>query len=716
LNLSAWVQELKRRRVFRALAGYGLAAFAVLQVVEPVMHGLGLPEWVLKIVVIGLGLGLPITILVAWAYDFNPDGIERTPSTVAGRGWRTVALVALGLLLAAPGVIYYLLYRGHDGGATAAAGSVDHSVAVLPFVNMSGDPENEYFSDGLSEEILNALAQLPGLRVPARTSAFAFKGKAQDVKKIAEALQVATVLEGSVRKAAGRVRITAQLVNAADGFHLWSRTFDRDLKDVFAVQDEISQAIAAALKLRLAPAADGPARQPDATAHPDAHEAYLLGRHALNERTRSSIEQAVGQFRRAMALDPSFALPYADAAIAEILLGRGNATYGDVPMSQAVSRARPLLERALALAPDHPQVLAAAGFVEEGAQEHERALRSYDRALALNPNAAEVHFWRRYPLEALGLYEQVPVALAAAVKADPLSRIVLANYVQQMQRYGRDREVGPALVRLRSLDEGFAEWAAGLLADDRGERAEAVRHLLPAAQRGRDKATYLLAVTLADLGLREEALRVGGSGVPSIHRALGDGSQAVELARAAAQRAPGDAEASFDLMASLYVAGHFEGAAAMAAQRYQASRGMGLDPGVLLLMADGARRTGRVAEAASYRDLAGQRIERMQRAGVAAPFLDSLRVRLAAYEGRDEEAVALLSGVEGIYPFLRAELELPVYSRLLLRPDYRAILGRIDARLARQRAQVVELLCGPNPLSPTWRPAPETCAGHQASR
>src|SRR5262249_32103641 len=186
VNLSFWFQELKKRRVFRALVAYAIAAFAILQVIEPVMHGLALPDWVLKVVVIGLGLGLPVTLLLAWAYDIGPRGIERTPSPAGvdvkprARAYRALVLTAAGLLVASPAVVYSLVRNSPTPGATVVAsdpaGTAGPSVAVLPFVNMSDDTANEYFSDGLSEEILNALAQIPNLRVPARTSSFAFKG------------------------------------------------------------------------------------------------------------------------------------------------------------------------------------------------------------------------------------------------------------------------------------------------------------------------------------------------------------------------------------------------------------------------------------------------------------------------------------------------------------------------------------------------------------
>jgi TolB-like protein len=717
VNLSAWIEELKRRRVFRALAGYGLVSFALLQVVEPVMHGLDLPEWVLKVVVIGLGLGLPVTILVAWAYDVKATGIERTPSAGPGRGWRTVALVAIGLLLAAPGVAYYLVYRGRgagpEGGPPAATGP---SVAVLPFVNMSGDPENEYFSDGLSEEILNALAQVPGLRVPARTSSFAFKGKSENVKKIAAALEVATVLEGSVRKAGGRVRITAQLVKAIDGYHLWSQTFDRELKDVFAVQEEISGAIAAALRVQLAPPPAGGVRKGSTTTSPEAYEAYLKGRQALNERTRVSIEKAVAHLEKATALDPAFAVAWADRAIGVLLLAKGN--YGEVPSSQAVARARPLVEKARALAPDHPEVLGAAGLAENIAYQPQRALELFERSLALNPSNGEVLNWRKGALEALGRYELLLQAAADAARADPLSKLQAANYIDELIRFGRDAELGPAVERLRKLDDAWGQMSLGFIAASRGDRAEVIRHLLPAVQQGCDQAGPVLSRTLSELDLGEEAVRVPRGDPLGALMARGDYQRAEPLALVAVQQTPADLDAGFDLFFARYAARHFTEAAELAARLDQEVHGLGYDPAALLVMADAARAASRPAEATRYRERASQLIERARRAQVSPNLLDFARGRLAAYDGRDDEAVALLGRALTATGFSwgRADLEQHLFARLLKRPDYRAALKRLDAMLAAQRAQVVAMLCGPDRISPTWQPAPESCSGVATGR
>ncbi len=218
--------ELTRRRVFRALVAYGIAAFAILQVIEPVMHGLHWPDVVLSYVVVALALGFPVVVGLAWVFDVNAAGIEKAPPSTSLRGARlALLLVAIGVLAASPGLLYYFVLRSPWKAEVASAlpASTGPSIAVLPLVNLSRDPDQEYFADGLAEELLDLLAKVPGLHVAARTSAFSFKGKNEDARTIAERLNVATLLEGSVRKAGDQVRITTQLVSASDGYHLGRR-------------------------------------------------------------------------------------------------------------------------------------------------------------------------------------------------------------------------------------------------------------------------------------------------------------------------------------------------------------------------------------------------------------------------------------------------------------------------------------------------------------
>ena len=288
------LQELKRRRVFRALVGYAIAAFAVLQIIEPVMHGFRWPDAVLSYVVVALAAGFPVVVGLAWIFDLGLDGIERTPPAAAPhlRGTRiALVLAGIGAIAAAPVLAWYLL-RGAPRGGTERANAGAPSIAALPFADMSPEKDQEYFSDGLSEEILNALAQVDGLHVAGRTSSASFKGKAEDLRSIGQKLGVATVLEGSVRKAENRVRITAQLIDVKDGFHLWSRSFDRELKDIFAVQDEIAGAVVAAMRVKLVPgkAPGAPERR---TADPEAYNQYLVGRRFFDRGSPESERKAI---------------------------------------------------------------------------------------------------------------------------------------------------------------------------------------------------------------------------------------------------------------------------------------------------------------------------------------------------------------------------------------------------------------------------------------
>jgi TolB-like protein/tetratricopeptide (TPR) repeat protein len=354
LELQALVTELKRRRVFRVLVGYGVVSFAVLQIVEPIQHALGLSDAALKLVVVLLGLGFPVSMALAWAFDTNAACIERTPPapSAALRGPRSMLLlVAFGVLVAAPGVVWVLL-RGSRSAREplpAQAGATP-SIAVLPLVNMSSDKEQEYFSDGLSEELLNLLAQVPQLRVIARTSSFSFKGKDVDVATIAKALDVANVLEGSVRRSGSKLRVTAQLIRTADSSHLWSQTYDRELTDVFKVQDEIAAAVVAALKVKLLPSQAVPsARRAGST---EAYDRFLIGTQILRRGNFAEMPGALAALQEAIALDPQFAPAYGSLAWAQLVTGEFT---GDVAQREASHKlGLANAEKAIALDPNSP--------------------------------------------------------------------------------------------------------------------------------------------------------------------------------------------------------------------------------------------------------------------------------------------------------------------------------------------------------------------------
>jgi len=293
------------------------------------------------------------------------------------------------------------------------------SIAVLPFVNMSSDKEQEYFSDGITEEILNSLGQVKELKVAGRTSSFAFKGQNVDLREIGNTLGVEHILEGSVRKSGTTIRITAQLNQVKDGFHLWSATYDRELTDVFAIQDEIASEILSELKLQF------DLKRLDhvaGTTNVEAYEAYLRGRQEIRKRTKASLETALGQLQIATAKDPNYALAWAAQGLATDLLGTNH--YGSLLQDEATVRSRALLERALFLDPDLPEAHAALAGLYRNEYQHREAFASLNRALASNPSYAVALIWRADVLQAMGRNREADRDVEKAYELDPLHPVI----------------------------------------------------------------------------------------------------------------------------------------------------------------------------------------------------------------------------------------------------------------------------------------------------
>ena len=322
-KLRSWFSELRRRKVIRVAAVYLVAAWLLIQVADAVFEPMGLPAWSIKLVIVLAALGFPLACATAWAFDVTPRGIERTPDVAP-----QAAVVAPA---ASPVAVLPVVAPAPPAAAPG------ESVAILPFVDMSPAKDQEYFCDGIAEEIINALCCIRDLHVASRTSSFQFKGRAADVREIGKALNVGSVLEGSVRKAGDRVRITAQLVSATDGYHLWSESFDRDISDVFAIQTEIAQRLLKALKLTLS-RREAEMMERGGTANADAYDLYLRGR--LHMRYGTSTLPAAEMFRQAIQRDPQFAQAYAGLANALAMRGiwRLNSTEDETEEAMAASR------------------------------------------------------------------------------------------------------------------------------------------------------------------------------------------------------------------------------------------------------------------------------------------------------------------------------------------------------------------------------------------
>lgn len=514
---TALIVELKRRRVFRALAAYAVVAFAVLQVVEPVMHGLHLPEWTLSFVVVALGVGLPIVLVLAWIFDLGPGGIQRTDTVDAPDASRAAArriaflLAVVGAVIAAPLIAWHFA-RGRTSEATPPSAATrtpaSASVAVLPFVNMSRDKDDEYFSDGITEEVINALANVEGVRVVSRTSAFAYKGKNLSVRKIGEELAVSTVLEGSVRREGNEVRIVAQLINAQDGYHLWSKTYDRQMSSVFAVEDELARSIAAALRPQLLKESAPLVQQPTASAQ--AHDLYLRGRHFWNKRTDEDLRKALALFQQALEVDPNYALAHAGIADSYVLLS-DYGSYSAAGISQARKHAYKALELDGSLAEAH----ATLGLIGMYDYDWATAESEFKRAIELRSGYATAHHWYALLLTTLGRFPEARVEADRALQLDPASLIV-NNMVGVVAYDARDYDRAiESFRRTLQLDPNFfiAKLFLACAYVSAGKNAEGLAELeqleqLPAVKNAKLELLALRAWMLSTAGDKAGAARL----------------------------------------------------------------------------------------------------------------------------------------------------------------------------------------------------------------
>jgi len=434
-----------------------IAAWLLLQVIDVLVPLLSLPEWVGRFLLLLLAVGFPLALIFAWAFELTPEGLKRESEvdraqSITTRTGRKLDRAIIVVLLLALGWFAWDRFMPHgpapaEQRATAASGpatgapeaapatAAQPSIAVLPFVNMSADPDNEYFSDGISEEILNVLSRIPELKVAARTSAFAYKGSNAKVAQIARELGVNHVLEGSVRKAGDQVRITAQLIQADNGFHLWSETYDRQLTNIFAIQDEIAAAIAQSLKVTLA-LESGKSGNRTGTASVPAYEHYLQGMSLWHQRTAISLHKAIEEFEAAIAIDPDFAKAHAGLAMAWAVIQ----AYEDISPDLTHQQTQVAAKRALALDPDNAEALAALGIIARYESRYDDALQLYHRAIALNPSFATAYQWLGGTLGEMGDPEAGLASYREAWSLDPRSRIIGYNLALRLWRLGHKQE------------------------------------------------------------------------------------------------------------------------------------------------------------------------------------------------------------------------------------------------------------------------------------
>ncbi len=432
-GFKGFFEDLKRRKVIRVAIGYAVVAFVLIQIADGTFDALNLPEWSTALVLWLLVLGFPVAVILAWALEVTPEGVKRTGEGTA-QGSGTEASGTAEFTGAAASSRPETPPSNRDAASPAPAGprstanTPDHppvqpqakpgddrrSIAVLPFVNMSDDKENEYFSDGISEEILNLLVKLPRLRVASRTSSFAFKGKEVSIPQVAQSLGVETVLEGSIRRAGDRVRITAQLIDSATDSHLWSDTYDRELKDVFAIQDDIAQSITDALEMTLTPK-ERRSIQNVATADAGAYDYYLRGRSYMYTMTKHDYQHAINMFKKAIVHDDKYALAYAGIADAYSYMYR----YTDARKENA-QHALDYSARAVEMDPDSAEARASQGLALFINERYEEAEGEFTEARRMNPNLFEAWYYAGLAYSSQGEFEKAVKMYLKAGEVNPL--------------------------------------------------------------------------------------------------------------------------------------------------------------------------------------------------------------------------------------------------------------------------------------------------------
>jgi TolB-like protein/Flp pilus assembly protein TadD len=395
------VEDLKRRKVFRVAIGYVVGAFVLMQVADATFEPLNLPAWSATLVLWLLILGLPVALFLAWALEVTPEGIKRTDAT--------------------PG-------KAVPAGKTRSAPKVsddEASIAVLPFADMSPEKDQDHFCEGMAEEIINALARMRDVHVASRTGSFQFKGTNTDINVIGQQLNVNTVLEGSVRKAGGQLRVTAQLINVADGFHIWSESFDRELKDVFGIQKEIAENVARAFKLTLSPLEERAIEQ-QPTDNIEAYEYYLRGRKHFFQLNEDGWARAREAFSRAIELDSDYALAYAGLADCFSFLYM----YADSSASNRL-QAETNSRLAMQLAPGLAAVHASRGLALSLGHRHEEAEKAFRRAVELDPKLFDAYYFHGRHAFAQGRLEEAAALFekASEVRQDDYQAISLLAQV-----------------------------------------------------------------------------------------------------------------------------------------------------------------------------------------------------------------------------------------------------------------------------------------------
>jgi adenylate cyclase len=472
--------ELKRRNVYKVAVAYAVVAWLLIQAASILFPAFDAPPWVMKIFIIVIIFGFPVALIFSWAFEITPEGIklesEIEPNkSIKRRTGRKIVAVTIALAVLAAGLFVYQLVRSKSTvtprQSEAATEAPNKSIAVLPFVNMSADKNDEYLSDGMTEELINVLSKVPGLRVPGRTSCFAFKGKNEEdiFRKVGDQLHVGAVLEGSVRKAGDKLRVTAQLINVSDGYHLWSKDYDGDVKDILNFQSNVAEQVVQALQVQLGTeAARALSKKP--TENAEAYRLYLLGRYHFAKFTRAGWTNAIHYFEQALQIDPAYTLAY--CGLADTYGWAGGQT---LPGREAWAKEMEFARKALALDPNLAEAHLSLGTALYSVLGPYASKKELDRAVELNPNLALAYDQYGWTFAEMGRFDDAIAAEKQALELDPLNTFLntdLAFFLYWARRY---EEATTQIRKTLELDpnNAFAHSILGWCLIEKGNKAEA---------------------------------------------------------------------------------------------------------------------------------------------------------------------------------------------------------------------------------------------------
>jgi len=506
--------ELKRRNVYKVAVAYAVVSWLLIQAASILLPTFEAPTWVMKVLVLVIVLGFLPGLIFSWAFEITPEGIKleseiASNESITRRTGRKIVAITTVLAVIAAGLFVYQLVRSKTTitprQSEAATGS-NKSIAVLPFDNLSRDPDNAYFCEGVQDEILTRLAKVADLKVISRTSTQHFKSAPDNLPEIAKKLGVMHILEGSVQKASDQVRVNVQLINALTDAHLWADTYDRKLTDIFAVESEIAKTIAETLQAKITGSEKNSiAKAP--TANPEAYELYLKGRFFWNKRSGVDLRKAIEFFNQAIAQDPNYALAYAGLADSYLLLPN----YGGAPTADVVPPARAAVTKALELDDSLAEAHASLGLLDTLDLRLERAITHFERAVQLKPNYATAHHWLGLGHLSLGHFDQAIAEAKRAAELDPLSVIINADCAWTYACAHRLDEAEAQARRTLEIDPRFflAHYYLGGVRQAKGQLPEAISEFQQAFDLNGDSYSLaMLGQAYARTGNKAEAQKI----------------------------------------------------------------------------------------------------------------------------------------------------------------------------------------------------------------